>query len=86
MKKIKQSLLFKEPLEKKWEKEWKGMPEFVQKDLTPYKTIYVHFTCKKDIKKFAKLINQNITPQTKSVWYTKTKKHIKKIYVDKNET
>lgn len=68
----------------KWEDEWKGMPEFKQEDLQPYKTIYVHFADRKDMEKFAKLVKQTITLNTRSVWYPEaeigriaTKKYVK---------
>lgn len=59
--------LFK--VEEWWEKEWKGMPEFVQKDLTPHKTIYVHFENIKDLEEFSKLVGQNISMSTRSIWF-----------------
>ena len=52
-----------------WEDEWKGMPEFIQNDLEPFKTVYVHFESKKDMDAFAKLLGQTITMQTRSMWY-----------------
>lgn len=70
-----------------WEKEWQGMPEFVQKDLTPFKSIYVHFKRKEDIDRFSKLVNQKITIDTKFIWYPKVKptKLREKIYVDNKQ-
>ena len=56
-----------------WEEYWQDMPEFNQKDLTPYKTIYIHFRNEKDIENFSKLINQKITDLTKYIWYPKSK-------------
>src|SRR5712671_4073293 len=35
-----------------WEEHWKGMPEFVQSDLEPFKTIYVHFEKREDMSAF----------------------------------
>jgi hypothetical protein len=52
-----------------WQEEWKGMPEFVQEDLTSYKSIKVHFRNEDDLQAFAKLINQKITPKQKACWY-----------------
>jgi len=46
---------------------WRGMPEFEQKDLSPIKTIMIHFASMDDIAKFAELIEQNITPKTRSI-------------------
>ena len=59
-----------------WEDEWEGMPEFVQEDLSPWRTIYVHFKSKKDFEDFEKLIGQKVIkfaggPGT--VWYPKAK-------------
>ena len=52
-----------------WEDEWKGMPEFVQEDLSPLKTIYVHFANREDIKAFSELVNQKISMSTKWIWF-----------------
>lgn len=45
------------------------MPEFVQNDLTPVKTIYVHFETLQDMAAFAVLVDQPITTNTRSIWY-----------------
>ena len=50
-------------------KEWVGMPEFNQVDKTSFRHVIVHFTNKEDVKKFFKLIEQNDTGETKSVWF-----------------
>src|SRR5579864_8900578 len=52
-------------------KHWVGMPEFVQKDLAAHRKIIVNFTDAAGVLKFAKLIGQNITSKTKSVWFPK---------------
>ena len=49
--------------------EWVGMPEYDNNDVTAYKTLKLHFRCEEDIKEFAKLLNQKITSNTKSLWY-----------------
>jgi hypothetical protein len=54
-----------------WKEHWTGMPEFTQKDKKTHKTIFVHFRNKEDYKAFAKLIEQNLTDKTKSIWYPK---------------
>lgn len=71
-------------LENNWQKEWKDMPEFVQKDLEAYKTIMVNFETKEDMVAFSKLINQVIGKGTKSIWFPKVEyeKIINKRYVD----
>jgi len=49
--------------------EWVGMPEFVQNKKEPYKTLIVRFETEKDYNDFAKLIEQKLTPKTKSIWH-----------------
>ena len=49
--------------------EWVGMPEYDNNDKTSYKSLKIHFRNEEDIKKFAKLLNQKITSNTKSLWY-----------------
>ena len=83
MKKTKLKPLFK--TDESWKKYWKGMPEFNQEDLTPYKSIYVHFENEKDMQEFSKLVGQKILVTTQSIWYPKAKigKISDKIYVTK---
>jgi len=52
-----------------WKREWQGMPEFEQEDLTPFRSITVHFETIEDLELFSEAINQKITHLTKSVWY-----------------
>lgn len=52
-----------------WKEHWVGMPEFVQVDATPWKSIYVHFRCYEDLQEFAELIKQRITSDTPSIWH-----------------
>jgi len=56
---------FEEP----WKDEWKGMPDFVQNDLEPFKTLIVHFESRENVEKFAAVIGQTITMSTRSLWY-----------------
>jgi len=62
-----ESTLF--PLLEVWEMEWVGMPEFNQEDLTPWKSIYVHFESPGDLQKFADNLGKNLTENTRSVWF-----------------
>jgi hypothetical protein len=52
-----------------WEEHWKQMPEFVQKDLEPFHTIYVHFESREDMERFAELVGQTVLTTTRSIWY-----------------
>jgi hypothetical protein len=45
------------------------MPEFVQRDLLPKKTLMVNFATLKDMEAFAELIGQTVNETTRSVWY-----------------
>lgn len=56
-------------LEEPWRAEWKAMPEFVQEDLMPKRSLLVHFETDRDVEQFAALVGQTITPLTKSLWY-----------------
>lgn len=49
--------------------EWDGMPEFVQEKKEPFSKIIIRFDTEEDLKEFAKLINQKLTPKTKSIWF-----------------
>lgn len=63
-----QSALFSEG--EWWREYWGGMPEFTQENLTPLKTIEVHFRAKLDVDRFSReIVEQTITPRTRSIWY-----------------
>lgn len=49
--------------------EWDGMPEFVQEKKEPFAKIIIRFDSEKDLKEFAELIDQKLTPKTKSIWF-----------------
>ena len=57
------------------ETEWRGMPEFNQPDNLAYRQIIISFEDDTGIEAFAKLINQNITKKTKSVWFPPREKN-----------
>ena len=55
-----------------WTQHWKEMPEFVQEDNGPWKTVRIHFRNEEDYDEFAKLTgNTHLTKKTKSAWYPK---------------
>ena len=49
--------------------EWLGMPSYFSEDLTGWKSLLVHFANPADMEAFARLLDQSITPKTKSIWY-----------------
>lgn len=55
-------------------KEWEGMPEFEQEDLSAFATIIVRFDSKENLDKFSEIIGQTITDKTKHIWYPKKEK------------
>lgn len=79
-----QILLFEE-LED-WQKEWQGMPEFVQEDLQSYKSVIVHFKTQKDMLDFCELVKQRITSKTQSIWYPTAQidRYVDKRYIDES--
>jgi len=64
-----QGKLFDEETE--CQKEWQGMPEYIQEKQEAYASIIMRFRNKEDLMEFAKLINQNLTYRTQSIWYPK---------------
>lgn len=50
---------------------WRGMPEFEQPHAAQFRDIIVHFKTQADVDAFAKLLDQNITDDTKYVWFPK---------------
>ena len=68
------------------ETEWTGMPDFEQEDLSAQRQIIVSFANNEDVKEFSKLMNQNITPNTRSIWFPKavTESMTDKYWDDKN--
>lgn len=75
----------KDSAQEPWQKEWKGMPEFKQLDMEPWKSVVVHFETEKDMIDFAKLMDQKITFKTPSIWFPKVDPTaaIDKIWIDK---
>lgn len=51
------------------EKEWQGMPEFVQEDKSAFRSIPVHFKDQAAVDAFAKATGLKITEQTRFLWY-----------------
>jgi hypothetical protein len=50
---------------------WKGMPSYLQRDLEPYRTVYVHFENREAVAAFFKLMDQQYTPDTQMIWFPK---------------
>ena len=57
-----------------WEKEWKGMPEFVQEKQKPFSTIIIRCETEEDLKELEQLLGQPLTKKTKSIWHPRLKR------------
>lgn len=64
--------------------EWLGMPEFDQQDKRAFRSLPVHFNSQEDLDKFAELIGQKITEQTRYIWFpvTPVERYADKQYAD----
>tara|TARA_R100000935_G_scaffold52446_1_gene79621 strand:+ start:282 stop:878 length:597 start_codon:yes stop_codon:yes gene_type:complete len=60
------------------ELEWSGMPEFNNDDLSPKRQIILSFKTDEDVQIFSKLINQELTTKTKSIWFPKVNDLVQK--------
>ena len=49
--------------------DWDDMTEFVQEENEAFAKITVRLRSQVDLDKFIELMDQNITPKTKSIWY-----------------
>ena len=84
-KEFKQDFLFEQSeIEKDWEKEWVGMPEYVQERKEEYAKIIVRFRNEEDLQEFAKLVEQNLNIKTQSIWFPKLifQDHFSKRYIN----
>lgn len=64
---------------------WKGMPEFEGVE-EPYKQLTINFENAQDYEEFGKLLGQDITDDTRFVWYPQKKKHnLKDIQIKSKE-
>lgn len=53
-------------------REWKGMPQFSQLDLTPYFSVTLNFASEEDVKAFEALTDQKISrTSSRGIWYPK---------------
>ncbi|HUU86360.1 MAG TPA: hypothetical protein VMX17_01235 [Candidatus Glassbacteria bacterium] len=69
------------------EKEWVGMPEFVQKENPPFREIKIRFTCEEDVQEFAEKIGHTVTSKTTYIWYSEVPfkgRNVKRRYIDES--
>lgn len=57
------------------ESEWRGMPEFNQPENGAIRQIIVSFDSQEGVEEFSRLVGQNITKKTKSIWFPKREKN-----------
>jgi hypothetical protein len=65
-----------------WQKEWQGMPEFVQDDMKSIASLVVNFLTVEDMNAFSELIGKRITFTTKSVLFPVLQSETKKMYIN----
>ena len=65
-----------------WQKEWQGMPEFVQDDMKSIASVVVNFLTVEDMNAFSELIGKRITFTTKSVLFPVPQSETKKMYIN----
>jgi len=63
------SLSLAEQTSSNWVSEWWKMPEFIQEDLSPFKTIKVRFPDQGSMEDFSSLVGQNVGGDTRSIWF-----------------
>ncbi len=68
-----------------WQREWAGMPEYVQRK-TEFHCIKISFVTQDDMKKFSTLIGQYVGLDTKIVYYPRkmVESSSGKLYVDES--
>lgn len=57
------------PEQVNYEKEWQGMPEYGNEDLTPAAQLTIYFATVEDKLAFGELIGQGLTDKTRWVWH-----------------
>jgi len=71
------------------EREWQGMPEFVQPADAPYQSITVHFTDAGAVADFCNKLGKTVVRVTKYIWYPEQKQvpqaHLRYAADDKEE-
>ena len=74
--------------ENEWEKEWHSMPEFIQQNTEPIQQIIISFQTYDHVKRFGEMLDQNVTANTKSLWFPKKETLPPKffLYVDEDES
>lgn len=71
----------------KWKEHWIDMPEYIQNEEHPFRTVHFHFENEKDYQDFSSLIDQELTEKTNSIWHPKRNitKNMLLRWVDKEE-
>jgi hypothetical protein len=52
-----------------WADIWRGMPEFLNRDLSAQQQLIINFRSQEDVQEFARLIGQRIGPRQQPIWY-----------------
>ncbi len=73
------------PEEDEWRGEWRGMPEFISEPPSVYKAIKVKFASPEDYRAFMRCIDEQLTGQTRSIWFPSRQKVSRREYRYVNE-
>jgi len=52
-----------------WTEHWQGMPEYKMQDITPIRSLQIHFKTQADVVAFQQATGLRITSETKSLWF-----------------
>ena len=67
-----------------WEPYWEDMPEYLNDDQGSEFKVLINFESREALDTFSKLIGQNLTYKTRSIWFPKKESNATtEIYVDK---
>lgn len=66
------------------DREWEGMPEFTQERQRPFSTLIVRLETEADLRAFAELIGQKLTPKTKSIWFPEKEHRQRGLWIDES--
>jgi len=52
-----------------WKEHWKGMPEYIHRDFTPWNSVIIHFEDRESMDALSRILGQRLTEKTQSIWF-----------------
>lgn len=71
--------------ETEWQKEWQGMPEFIQPNRESISHVVVHFESDEDRAEFSKIVGYNVTRKTVGFFFPVKKRNVDMAYSDEGK-